>query len=464
MSKPSFFTFIFAGLLAFGILLGSTLPVAAARGVYKAPTVITITKLPGINLGEPFILSGFIKTEAGAPVANKSIGFTINGRSLGQARSNSKGYFQRKFTNNPLAGTYTIIASTTATHYLLGTSTSTTLEISPVDVRIQTVPAIPGVTFKMAGQEFVSGEDGVANISIGYVGKYQLSVLVNQYVNPDQRIEFARWTDETYKPTQLVQVPTNKVIEVGFNVYQKVGQSFVDLAGYPVPSERIKQFTIKSAQGDVFVLKDGQPRWLPASRIARRQSGLEATPLMYSVISMMVDGANVVNQSQQQFYAHPNDTWQISLILYSLSVRANDGLFGSSVGKSVDLVYPDGHTKNYPFNRDGTVAIHALARGNYTVEVMDAKGLRQVIPVALSRSQTVDIKVPTTLDLLVASSSIFLVALGLFLFGRRQHLGSMIRRNRPVYLGAQNFLVKSGEHKKPEKKVSLTNNAFIKWS
>ena len=98
---------------------------------------------------------------------------------------------------------------------------------------------------------------------------------------------------------------------------------------------------------------------------------------------------------------HPNDTWKISLILYTLNIHANDGLFGSSVGKSVNLVYPDGHVKNYPLNQNGTASIHGLARGNYTVQVLNAKGLKQIIPVALSRSQTVEINVPTNLDLAV---------------------------------------------------------------
>jgi hypothetical protein len=192
-------------------------------------------------------------------------------------------------------------------------------------------------------------------------------------------------------------------------------------------------------------------------------NGLEATTLMYSVISMMVDGANAVNQSQQRFFAHPNDTWQISLILYSLSIRANDGLFGSSVGKSINLVYPDGHFKNLPFDHTGTAAIHGLARGNYTVEVMDAKGLRQVIPVALSRSQTVDIKVPTTLDMIVAGFTGLLVALGLLLYGRLWFPRSQRRNIRPVYQGAQSVLVKSEEIQKPAQKMGSTNNAFIKW-
>ena len=425
--KPSLFKIIFASILALSLLGGFTLKATAAPAVPKYLSIIKFTQLPSIGLGEPFTLSGYIKTWFGAPVADEDVSFTVDRNQLGQARTDLTGFFQRKFTNVFNAGTYTILATTKGSHNFIGATGSTSLQILPADVRIQTVPAVSGITFNMAGENFISGPDGVADIKIGAIGRYLLTALVGQYNNPDQRVEFARWLDETYQPSQTVQVPTSKTLELGLNVYQKVGETFVDMSGFPVNPQRVKQFTIRSAQGDVFVLTNGQPHWIPASRVARFQNGLVATDLEYSVISMMVDGSNVVNKSQQRFFVHANDTWQISLILYTLNIRANDGLFGSSVGKSVNLVYPDGHFQSYPLAQDGTASIHALARGNYTVQVLDAKGLKQIIPVALSRSQTVDIHVPTNLDLIIIILVGLVVALSLILFGRRRSLLSHLR-------------------------------------
>ena len=464
--RPSFFRFVLAGLLVLGLLAGSGLPsmATAAAYVYKYATTFTLNPLSTINLGEPFTVSGYLTAAGGYPVPNKDILVSIDGNKLGQTKTNSAGVFEHKFTDLINAGTHTVTVSDDISHTLLGTTASTLLIVNPENVRIQTVPAIPGVSFQMNGQTIVTDEDGVANLKVSYAGKYELTVLIDKYNNPDQRIELARWVDETYSAYSTVQVPTDKVVQVGLNVYQRVGESFVDLNGDPVDEGRISQLTIRSAQGDMFVLKDGQPKWIPSSRVARRSAGLEATPLQYSVINVMVDGSNVVNKSQQKFFAQPNGTWQISLILYSLTIHATDGLFGSSVGKSVNLVYPDGKVLNYPYNLNGTVTIHGLARGNYSVQVIGARGLKQVIPVALSRSQTVEIKIPTSVDLFLLFFMGLLVVLGLLIIGRRQLFISRMERLRNAYQQAQSVKARLGDIQSTDRKAKLSDPKVIKWS
>ena len=347
--KPKQFllTFILAGLLALGLLAGSSMQAhAAARRVLKYPTILTFTTVPAIDLGKPFTLSGYLKSNIGAAVPFLDIVFTIDGNKIGQTRTNNAGYFQHTFSNKFSAGTYTVIGTTKINQYFLGTTGSLNIYILPADVRVQTVPPIPGLPFNVAGETFFAGPDGVADVKVGKPGKYQLTVLTDQYNNPDQRIEFSRWLDEVYQPSETIIVPSDTVPEVGLNVYQKVGETFVDLSGFPVDPARVKQFTIRSAQGDLFTFTDGKQAWLPASRVARLQNSLIVANLEYSVIDMQVDGSNVVNKSQQRFFVHPNDTWKISLILYTLNIQAKDGLFGSSVGKSISLVYPDGHIQN----------------------------------------------------------------------------------------------------------------------
>jgi hypothetical protein len=203
----------------------------------------------------------------------------------------------------------------------------------------------------------------------------------------------------------------------------------LDLNGLPVDPKRISEFTIRSAQGDMFVLNDGQPRWIPASRVARRVNGLEETQLLYSVLSVTVDGSNVVNQSQQRFFTYPIENWPISLLLYSMRINAKDGLFGTPVGKSVNVKFPDGHVENYPLDQAGMVEIHSLARGIYTTELVGVNGLNNRTPVALSRNQDVTTKVVTYLDLAVVGALGLFIALGLLLYGRPSLL-HILRKNQ----------------------------------
>ncbi len=455
--KQILFKIIIACLLAGSLMFGPTLKSAAAGSSGRYLTVISLSDLADIKLGDPFTLSGFVKTWFGEAIANQDVRFLINGVTLGQARSDANGYFQRSFSMIFNAGTYTIAAFTQESHDFFGATASTSLEILPADVQVQTVPAIPGIPFSIAGLTFFSDANGIADVKVDNAGLYQLSVLAGQYNNPDQRIEFARWLDGTFQPTHVIKVPSNQIIQVGFNVYQKVGEAFVDLSGKPVDPQRVSELSIRSAQGDLFVLKDGQPRWIPASRINRFQNGLVATNLMYSVLDSMVDGTNAVNASQQHFFAHQNDTWQISLILYKLSIRSKDTLFGSSAGKSINLIYPDGHIRNYPLDRNGTAMINSLARGNYAVQVLKTRGLKQVIPVALSRSQVVNIKVLTFLDLAIVISFGLIVAVGLILFGRklrRPHMPKIL----PADEEPQNALVNQVMLQPIEEKVSRGRN------
>jgi hypothetical protein len=455
---------ILASILVLGLLTSYSLP-AAAHGYTKFPTIITFVVPTNIVLGKVFIVTGTVKLSNGTLLAYKDIQFSLDGKVVGRSRTNTVGVFQRKFVELN-AGTHTITAVTTTNHNAVGVTTSTSFNVASVEVSVKVVPPIAGVPFDLGGVKFFSGPDGVASVLVATAGKYQLTVLLNQFQNPDQRITFARWMDETAKPYTLIQVPSTKPIELGVNVFEQVGETFVDLNGFPVSASRVAQFTIRSAQGDIFKLTNGNPQWIPSSRVVRFQNGLAVTPLLYSVTNLMVDGSNVVNRSQQQFYSHPNDTWKIALILYTLNVRANDGLFGSTVGKSVNLVYPDGKTVNYPFSAQGTIGIHGLARGNYTVQVLDAKGLRQIIPVALSHSQTVDIKVPTSLDIFVLLSLGLLFVVGLILFGRRRQIFvARVKPDRPlVARHAQNTLVRVEEQSISDQEKQPASDGMIKWS
>ncbi len=234
--KPAFLKYVFACLLALSLVAGSPLPASADR-IPKYLNVISFTNTTITKLGQPFFISGTLKTWYGAAVPDINVKFLIDGNSLGQARTDSTGFFQRKFTKLFDAGNHTIQAYTDLSLHYLGTSATSNLEILPTKVRVQTVPPIPGLTFEIAGQKIKAGSDGEAVAWIGKAGTYQLTVLADQYKDPNQKVEFARWMEELYQPFTQIRVPTDNVIQVGLNVYQKVGPRFVDLDGTAVPPQ-----------------------------------------------------------------------------------------------------------------------------------------------------------------------------------------------------------------------------------
>jgi hypothetical protein len=301
----------------------------------------------------------------------------------------------------------------------------------PQVAQLQTVPAFPGVTFQIAGQQFVTGADGSAVIVVPMPGTYDLQVITDTYHDPYRRVEFSRWLSESFQPTREIHMPPKSpVVQVGLDVFMLVGQRFVGPDGTAVNPKRVSEFSIRSLQGDSFTFHDGQPRWIPASRVTRRRSGgLEPVELLYTVTSVKVDGSNVVNKAQQQFFAKPNATWDISLLFYSMRIHANDALFGFPAGKELKLELPNGQVQMYPLDSSGTAEVHSLARGEYHFQIAGANGFSARAPVTLSKDQDLNSKVITYLDMATVLVAGLLVAIGLLIYGRFSLRRSMARHD-----------------------------------
>ncbi len=224
--------------------------------------------------------------------------------------------------------------------------------------------------------------------------------------------------DKSFAPYRDITVSGNASLQVGLFIEHKVSLSFVDLEGNPVPPERISAINLKNMRGDTYNLKNGQARFFPGSKVARRLAGLDVTQLQYSVMSVTVDGSNVVNQAQQRFYTGPGDNWQVSLLLYSAQISAQDAFFKFPVGNGVTLTYPNEHEEQLPFGPDNQVTINGLARGIYHVGINGVTGYAPATPVALSQDQVVNLVVLTWIDLLTLGLAGAVLAFGLLYIGR----------------------------------------------
>jgi hypothetical protein len=231
-------------------------------------------------------------------------------------------------------------------------------------------------------------------------------------------IHFERWGDDEFDAARPIVIKGDQRIQAGFSLYYLASQSFVGLNGEAVGEGRISSLTLKSSFGSKITLKDGQPRLFQSNRIARRKTGLEATPVQYSVENVIIDGTNVVNQFQQRFFVKPNDHWEIQLLLYYARVRAKDAILGFPLRTGVNLEYPDGHVQYAAFGADHTVYLGPLARGLYEMQVMHVSGVAPQTPVALSQDQDVELKVLTSLDIGLGLLLGVTLGLGLLFFGR----------------------------------------------
>jgi hypothetical protein len=168
---------------------------------------------------------------------------------------------------------------------------------------------------------------------------------------------------------------------------------------------------------------------LQASRVVKRRTGLEPSPIQYSIEAVYVDGTNVVNRAQQRFFIDKPDSWAIQLLLYSGYFEGRDALFRFPLGTGIEFTYPDGRIEFIEFDENGSVQLVNVARGLYKVQViLDENhwatpwgyGTAPLTPVALSRNQEVPLLVISLLDMMLGFMAGLTLAVGLLYYGRPQ--------------------------------------------
>src|SRR5678815_4040476 len=120
-------------------------------------------------------------------------------------------------------------------------------------------------------------------------------------------------------------------------------------------------------------------------RLTRRiGERLQSQEILYYFRDVTIDGANVINRSEQRFHINPNDTWPIQVLLYSVRVTARDAMFHFTIGKGVELTYPDGHMKKLLFDSNNAqVEIPSLSRGSYRAKIISVARSAPPTPISL---------------------------------------------------------------------------------
>lgn len=389
-------------------------PLAATVG-----TTLTIEPLAPVSVGNPAFVVLKLISSKGEPVVDQPIDVFINGERERRARTDKTGTATVRVQRD-VAGTYALSATFKGSKQpSLGSSKiEGELVISPALVEIIVTPPLPGIKFSLDGKVFTSDAYGVARTEVKEAGKYEVDVLPLEVGNENIQMHFGRWSDDEFQPARVIEVPLKKPLEVGFEVSYEVSQTFVDLDYKPVDASRITSITYKGSNGATFTFEDTGPHWLPAGRVIRLNNGLEETKILYSVMSVEIDGANVVSKAQQRFYVHENDLWTIQVLLYGARFTARDALFGFPIGTGIHMEYPDGDTATYSFDPEEGYTLTGLARGIYKVTVIGAAGYAPPTPIALSRDQDVELMVFSYLDMGVLAGIGLMLSVGLLAYGR----------------------------------------------
>ena len=399
-------------------------PAYAGDSLQGRPANLALEPLPPLVVGDHPTIVAHLTAEFGQPIRNQPIIVFVDGERKGEGRTDSRGIAVINLRFKFEAGTYRVEAVYPGI-ISIGVNRATAelgMVIEPARTAIYTVPAVPGVTFKLNNKTYVTDETGVANLEVNTSGVFTLEVMpIKKGILPSNiRMEFARWNDNVFTQKRQVYFPRNRRLEVGFTVSYQVNQEFFDLHGEPVDLSRINSMTVRGV-GNTFTFDKAGPIWLPANRLTRRVGErLESEEILYYFREILVDGANVVNKSEQRFRIRPDDVWPVEVLLYSARFSARDAMFRFPIGKGIALTYPDGHTEEFLFtdSKNAEVEVTSLARGSYSARIIGAGGSAPPTPVHLSRDQNVELLMLSYLDITLIIGIPLLIALAFFFIGR----------------------------------------------
>jgi hypothetical protein len=279
-------------------------------------------------------------------------------------------------------------------------------------VTIVTVPAVTGLPVTLDGITKLTDAAGKAHMETGR--------------GPDleNRITLSPTRELTIEGKQVLVRPariyaSDRNVQIAVDLAYFVRFRFSDPEGTELDASRIGTVVVKSETGEIVTVPAAEGSWLQGNRVVGGGGAPRVRDLAWSVQEIRYAGSNVVNASQQRFLPAEQPDVPVELLFFGMTVRMRDALFGFEQRGSVDLEYPDGSTQRLPLGDDGELAVPALPRGEYTLTPV-GPGPRISRPLALSRTQDVDVSFYSWLDLLVVGLLVVGVAGGLAWVGARR--------------------------------------------
>ncbi len=424
-------------------------------------TTITIVNAPKETvIGQDLNISARI-TANGAPVTSRLLVLILDGTTLRTASVNKDGVAQLaiKGAEIPHAHAANVTVKFSGAPALAPSQASFTIFVTPAKVTIETVPTMDGVTLSLGAATAVT-KSGVAVFDVPTIGAYTLTPNINSATNGDVRADFVRWSDDVFSSVRRINVEGNLNLQLGLRVAYRGSIEFRDTDGTRLDPAEIDSVTLTSGSGVGETLTGGYDLiWLEGGAAVKKATGPEkgstapqaaslvVSPRAWRVVEVLIHGTNVVNRGQQSTQPTAGAVWRVTVLLFDLSVQGHDALLGSPLSGTLDLQYPDGSVVSTRLG-GSPIDFKRLPRGNYTLR-LHAGGLAAATPVALSRSQTVSVRVITFLDVGMVGGVALVGVGGLLWFGRRRQVvyvwTGTRRRLATGWQAASSVILRSGQ-------------------
>ena len=411
-----------AGAVAVLLLLAASTGHASAATL-KQPTVLRL-EVPGpIKLGlHPQAKVSL--TSNGAPVAGQLVSIHLGTRVTLTLRTGSSGTAVGDVARDLHAGTYLVQATFAGTTtYRSSSSARVSFVVQPLELTIDTVPSTPDLPLIRIGTGAVlkTGPDGAVHVSVTAVGNLALRLALPAD-GPGRRFRLDRWDDGSTEPVRTIRIPDTLKATVGLLVLYPIQFAFSASDGSAFATADVPVVGIADGAGAEQTLSGPAPYWLASNAITRQVDGLVSSIVDYRIVTIPIDGADVVNRGQQHFAADGAKTIPVELLVFYLSVQGRDSLLRTSTGKTVKIISDNGSTQIVTLDHDARATIR-LPRGVYRLAVGGSLGIPLTSPVALSRDQAVDLLLVSLVDIALVLVIVIALAVGLIVIGRPHVIG-----------------------------------------
>ncbi|WP_416985137.1 hypothetical protein [Streptomyces sp. T028] len=287
---------------------------------------------------------------------------------------------------------------------------------STATVTFRTVPAVPGVRIGFGDRTLVTDARGRATYTAPESpARPTLRLLDTAVDTPDRRYRFVRWTgqrdpDQAFRPVvHGLPLRGDYTVTAGFQVRYPVTPRFTDQHGRPLDTDRISAVRVKGSDGHQVRLDPTGTSWLDGGTPVHRGSGLELSPVTYSLQSLVYDRAQLVDAGRQRFRPDAGRVVTFTGLFHDLTITAHDTVFNRPAGSEARVTGPDGTQLRVPLGSDHSAVLRHLPRGRYSVNIHTPGGSSATHELQLSRSTALDVQVLSGLDTLTLAGGLLVV-------------------------------------------------------
>jgi hypothetical protein len=414
--------------------------------------VLAVTFPSPARAGQASSLTGSL-TSRGRPLAAATVRIFIDGRHATTLQAGADGSLRYRFPRNLSAGRHAVQLTYHGSRPLglAPAGAGGVVTILPIDLTLQAIPAIPGVTFTLDGRVYVTDASGRVQTPIPAVGAHQVSVAPPADTD-SARYRFAHWFGGPATPSMDLRVYDDRAITAAFAGTFRVPVSFLDENGSPVEPGQVSDVSAVGPAGSTDRLFSSERSiWLTVPPPSSAAQAASATSVRFALASARFEGVSVANRGDDRFTLAAGRPWVVRLRVYTLRVQVRRPLLGDAA-READVRGGSGVQRSVKIDPSGFGVIRQLPRDLYVVSPRGTEvGPSTTVEVSRDKQVALTLYTPaeTGVGLLgLALCGLAMVGLPLLVQGRlapvRRWLPGPVLRT-PAYLSGRGSRTQSWE-------------------